>query len=35
MSKPDKLDEIFCLQQALNLRIGVDMAQMTDVEVMD
>ena len=30
MSKPDKLDEIFRLQQALNLRIGVDTAQMTD-----
>jgi dimeric dUTPase (all-alpha-NTP-PPase superfamily) len=30
MSKPDKLDEIFGLQQALNLRIGVDTAQMTD-----
>ena len=29
MSKPDKLDEIFRLQQALNLRIGVDMANMT------
>jgi len=30
MSKPDKLDEIFRLQQALNLRIGVDTVHMTD-----
>jgi dimeric dUTPase (all-alpha-NTP-PPase superfamily) len=30
MTKPDKLDEIFRLQQALNLRIGVDTASMTD-----
>jgi dimeric dUTPase (all-alpha-NTP-PPase superfamily) len=29
MIKHDKLDEIFRLQQALNLRIGVDMASMT------
>ncbi len=32
MSKPDKLDEIFHLQQALNLRIGVDMVNMTEEE---
>ena len=30
MTKPDKLEEIFRLQQALNLRIGVDTASMTD-----
>jgi dimeric dUTPase (all-alpha-NTP-PPase superfamily) len=30
MTKPDKLDEIFRLQQALNRRIGVDTAAMTD-----
>jgi dimeric dUTPase (all-alpha-NTP-PPase superfamily) len=30
MTTPDKLDEIFRLQQELNLRIGVDTAQMTD-----
>ena len=30
MSEPDKLDEIFRLQQTLNLRIGVDTANMTD-----
>jgi dimeric dUTPase (all-alpha-NTP-PPase superfamily) len=30
MTKPDKLDEIFRLQRGLNLRIGVDTAQMTD-----
>ena len=32
MSQPDKLDEIFQLQQALNLRIGVDTAHLTDEE---
>ncbi len=30
MTKPDKLEEIFRLQQALNQRIGVDTAHMTD-----
>lgn len=30
MDKPDKLEEIFRLQQTLNLRIGVDTAHMTD-----
>ena len=30
MNQPDKLDEIFQLQQQLNLRIGVDTAHMTD-----
>jgi dimeric dUTPase (all-alpha-NTP-PPase superfamily) len=30
MAAPDKLDEIFRLQRELNLRIGVDMARMTD-----
>lgn len=30
MTKPDKLDEIFRLQQALNRRIGVDTAGLTD-----
>jgi dimeric dUTPase (all-alpha-NTP-PPase superfamily) len=29
MSEPDKLQEIFRLQQALNLRIGVDTAHLT------
>ena len=32
MNQPDKLDEIFQLQQLLNLRIGVDTAHMTDEE---
>ena len=32
MAAPDKLDEIFRLQRELNLRIGVDMARMTDEE---
>ena len=30
MSNSDKLDEIFRLQEALNLRIGVDTRHMTD-----
>ena len=30
MSKPDKLEEIFRLQEQLNKRIGVDTASMTD-----
>jgi dimeric dUTPase (all-alpha-NTP-PPase superfamily) len=30
MSTPDKLDEIFRLQEQLNKRIGVDTAHMTD-----
>ena len=30
MSAPDKLDEIFRLQEQLNKRIGVDTANMTD-----
>ena len=30
MIPPDKLDEIFKMQQALNLKIGVDTAHMTD-----
>ncbi len=30
MTTSDKLEEIFRLQQALNLRIGVDTARMTD-----
>lgn len=30
MTTPDKLEEIFRLQQQLNLRIGVDTAHMTD-----
>ena len=30
MTKPDKLEEIFRLQQALNQRIGVDTTNMTD-----
>jgi dimeric dUTPase (all-alpha-NTP-PPase superfamily) len=30
MNPPDKLDEIFRLQEALNLRIGVDTRHMTD-----
>ncbi len=30
MTKTDKLEEIFRLQQQLNLRIGVDTAHMTD-----
>lgn len=30
MSNPDKLDEIFRMQEALNLRIGVDTRHMTD-----
>jgi len=30
MQKLDKLDEIFRLQRALNLRIGVDTTRMTD-----
>ena len=30
MSTPDKLHEIFRLQEVLNLRIGVDTANMTD-----
>jgi len=30
MNQTDKLDEIFRLQRALNLRIGVDTAAMTD-----
>ena len=30
MTAPDKLNEIFQLQQALNLKIGVDTANMTD-----
>jgi dimeric dUTPase (all-alpha-NTP-PPase superfamily) len=30
MSKPDKLEEIFRLQEQLNKRIGVDTANMTD-----
>jgi dimeric dUTPase (all-alpha-NTP-PPase superfamily) len=30
MSTPDKLDEIFRLQEQLNRRIGVDTAHMTD-----
>ena len=30
MSKPDKLEEIFRLQEQLNTRIGVDTANMTD-----
>ena len=30
MAKPDKLDEIFRLQETLNLRIGVDTAGMTE-----
>ena len=29
-TKPDKLEDIFQLQEALNLRIGVDTAHMTD-----
>ena len=30
MTKPDKLEEIFRLQEQLNLKIGVDTAHMTD-----
>ena len=30
MSNPDKLEEIFRLQEQLNKRIGVDTASMTD-----
>ncbi len=30
MTTPDKLDEIFRLQQALNQRIGVNTSEMTD-----
>jgi len=30
MTAPDKLNEIFQMQQALNLKIGVDTANMTD-----
>jgi len=30
MTKPDKLEEIFRLQEQLNKRIGVDTAHMTD-----
>lgn len=30
MSQPDKLDEIFRLQEVLNKRIGVDTSQMTE-----
>lgn len=30
MNQPDKLDELFRLQEALNLRIGVDTRHMTD-----
>ena len=30
MSKPDKLEEIFRLQEQLNTRIGVDTVNMTD-----
>ena len=30
MTSPDKLNEIFQMQQALNLKIGVDTANMTD-----
>jgi len=30
MTAPDKLNEIFQMQQALNLKIGVDTAHMTD-----
>ena len=30
MTKPDKLNEIFQMQQSLNLKIGVDTASMTD-----
>src|SRR5213593_3178614 len=30
MTKPDKLEEIFRLQEQLNLKIGVDTARMTD-----
>jgi len=30
MSQPDKLSEIFRLQESLNLRIGVDTRHMTD-----
>lgn len=30
MIKPDKLEEIFRLQEQLNLKIGVDTAHMTD-----
>ena len=29
-TKPDKLEDIFRLQEALNLRIGVDTAHLTD-----
>jgi dimeric dUTPase (all-alpha-NTP-PPase superfamily) len=32
MTKPDKLEEIFRLQETLNKRIGVDTANMTDDE---
>src|SRR3989338_2552488 len=32
MISKDKLDEIFCLQRELNLRIGVDTASMTGEE---
>ena len=32
MNTPDKLEEIFRLQEQLNLRIGVDTAHMTDDE---
>jgi len=32
MANPDKLDEIFRLQQQLNLRIGVDTTNLTDEE---
>ena len=32
MISKDKLDEIFCLQRELNLRIGVDTASMTEEE---
>ena len=32
MISKDKLDEIFCLQRELNLRIGVDTASMTEKE---
>ena len=32
MANPDKLDEIFRLQQHLNLRIGVDTTNLTDEE---
>ncbi len=30
MNKPDKLEEIFRLQEQLNVKIGVDTAHMTD-----